>query len=108
MWDGETFRFGIEWRGPWAQNPRLLAVRYPPFAKCAKDGAPTLWLCQEIQKPGPPALCMGTLFQNGIECGTRSCPLKPTPGLNGPPPTSDPRHIIVARDRSIVVAKSAV
>src|SRR5579864_7630341 len=27
----------------------------------------------------------GTLFRNGIECGSRSCPLKPKPGLNGPP-----------------------
>jgi len=38
-----------------------------------------------------PAFCYGiTLiegapFQNGIESGTRSCPLKPKPGLNGPP-----------------------
>ena len=55
MWDGERFRFGIEWRERLAQNPRLPAVPYPPFAKCAKDGAPTLWLCQRIRKPGPPA-----------------------------------------------------
>jgi hypothetical protein len=27
----------------------------------------------------------GTLLRNGIECGSRSCPLKPKPGLNGPP-----------------------
>jgi hypothetical protein len=37
MWDGERFRFGIEWREPLAQNARLPAVPYPPFAKCAKD-----------------------------------------------------------------------
>ena len=32
----ERFRFGIEWREPSAQNPKLPAVPHPPFVKCAK------------------------------------------------------------------------
>jgi hypothetical protein len=40
---------------------------FPPFAKCAKDGAPPVWLCRRGQEPGHPS------------------PLKSNDGLNGPP-----------------------
>ena len=28
--------------------------QFPPFANCAKDGAPTIWLRQRRQSPGHP------------------------------------------------------
>jgi hypothetical protein len=31
------------------------AVQYPPFANCAKDGAPTVVVAYKNRKPGPPA-----------------------------------------------------
>jgi len=39
-------------------KPRLApAFRLPPFAECAKDGAPTVLLGgKQDQKPGPPRL----------------------------------------------------
>ena len=35
--------------------------RLPPFAKYAKDGAPTLLLKPERSKPGPPAVSLANL-----------------------------------------------
>jgi hypothetical protein len=54
MWDGERFRFGIEWRERPAQNPRLPAVPYRPFAKCANDGHPLCGGVREFKNPGHP------------------------------------------------------
>ncbi len=34
------------------KKPSLSAARFPPFANCAKDGAPTVWLYRRNQKPG--------------------------------------------------------
>ena len=41
----------------WPCNPVTHAFQFPPFAKCAKDGAPSMVFCaSEVTNPGyPPA-----------------------------------------------------
>ena len=66
MWDGEKSRFGIVWRERVHRILWLPAASYPPFAKSAKDGAPTSLVTSAKPKAGPPVqVTSKTLWNEG-------------------------------------------
>src|SRR5438270_1959074 len=56
------------------QAPSLSAVRFPPFAKSAKDGAPSLWLRQRIN---PVPSVFSPLPPRGLKSWRHENPLRP-------------------------------
>ena len=49
-----------------AKNHSLLVVRYPPFATCAKDGAPKIAVASAIQRLGHPSKSYSWDFENQL------------------------------------------